>query len=127
MCGTQNVPEAFPWGAREQEQRREAMTETRKEKFFALIHREREALASLGIKEIGLFGSAVRGEDHDASDYDVLAVFQEGRKKYKNFIAVIDFLEAGLGNEVELVTKEGLSPHIGPHILEEVVYADIKS
>jgi len=103
------------------------MTDTRKTKFFDLIDREQDALTSLGIKEIGLFGSAVRGEDNDASDYDVLAVFHKDKKKYKNFIAVIDFLEARLGNEVELVTKEGLSPHIGPYILKEVVYADIKS
>ncbi|VEN73629.1 conserved hypothetical protein [Candidatus Desulfarcum epimagneticum] len=102
------------------------MTGERKEKFFDLIEREQGALAGLGVKKIGLFGSAIRGEDNDASDYDVLAVFHAGEKKYKNFTALIDFLEEKLGNEVELVTKEGLSPYIGPYILEEVVYADIK-
>jgi predicted nucleotidyltransferase len=29
-------------------------------------------------------------------------------------------LEEALGRKVEIVTPEGLSPHIGPHILKEV-------
>jgi hypothetical protein len=33
------------------------------------------------------------------------------------------FLEDLLGREVDLVTVESLSPHIGPHILKEVEYA----
>ncbi|MFO7558077.1 MAG: hypothetical protein R6X10_04545 [Desulfobacterales bacterium] len=30
------------------------------------------------------------------------------------------FLEELLGRKIDVVTPEGLSPHIGPHILKEV-------
>jgi hypothetical protein len=48
-------------------------------------------------------------------------------KKFRNFAAVVDFLEEKLGGTVDLVTREGLSPFIGPHILEEVEYASLAS
>ena len=57
----------------------------------------------------------------------VLVVFEEGKKSFRNFVAVSDLLEEKLGSSVDLVTREGLSPHIGPHILRETEYAPIAS
>jgi len=38
-------------------------------------------------------------------------------------MSVCDYLEQLFKNEkIEIVTKNGLSPYIGPHILKEVVY-----
>ena len=51
--------------------------------------------------------------------------FEKDKKKFKNFIAIIDLLEKKLGADVELVTRESLSPHIGPKILREVMYAPL--
>ena len=98
---------------------------TSKEKFFDLIAREKETLLKLGVTQIGLFGSTVRGEDTEQSDYDVLVTFDKSKKTYRNFIAVVDLLESALGKNVELVTTESLSPYIGPKIKEEVEYASL--
>jgi predicted nucleotidyltransferase len=38
-----------------------------------------------------------------------------------------DFLETHLGGNFDLVTKQGLSPYIGKHILREVQYVPIAS
>jgi predicted nucleotidyltransferase len=40
-------------------------------------------------------------------------------------MAVSFLLEEELGRSVELVTREALSPHIGPHILQNVEYVEI--
>lgn len=100
---------------------------SRKEQFFTLIKNEQSQLRNLGVLEIGLFGSTVRCDDNSGSDYDVLVVFEKSKKNFKNFITLVDFLETELDNKVELVTKESLSPHIGPHILKEVEYVPIAS
>lgn len=100
---------------------------SRKDHFFQLVTREKERIQGLGVKEIGLFGSVVRGEDTENSDYDVLVGFDRAKKSYRNFLSLVDLLEEGLKNEVELVTKESLSPYMAPYILEEVEYAPIAS
>ena len=96
---------------------------TNKERFFELVEREKSQLQSFGVKQIGLFGSTLRGEDTELSDYDVLVSFEKDKKTYRNFIAVVDLLESALGKKVELVTTESLSPYIGPKIKKEVEYA----
>ncbi len=92
---------------------------SRKEKFIEIVRRESDVLRADGVKEIGIFGSVGRGEELDQSDYDVRVVFEEGKKSFRNFVAVSDLLENGLGSPVDLVTREGLSPHIGRDIFFE--------
>lgn len=53
--------------------------------------------------------------------------FEEGMGKYRNFNKLCDLLDEKLGSSYDLVTKEGLSPYIGPKILEEVEYVQIAS
>lgn len=100
---------------------------SRKEKFFEVIRSNSSVLIDYGVKEIGIFGSVSRGEDLDESDYDVLVVFEKAKKNFRNFVAVSDLLEQNLGATVDIVTREGLSPHIGPHILKETEYVPIAS
>ena len=84
-------------------------------------------LRARGVKRLALFGSFARNTQHADSDVDLLVEFATGQKTFDNFIAVCDLLEESLGRRVELLTPESLSPHIGPHILQEaedVVAAD---
>jgi predicted nucleotidyltransferase len=76
-------------------------------------------LRELGVVRLALFGSFCRGEQRDDSDVDLLAEFAPGKKSFDNFMAVCDLLEASLQRRVELLTRESLSPHIGPRILQE--------
>lgn len=100
---------------------------SRKEKFLEVIRNNSEDLRSQGVREIGIFGSVSRGDDRDGSDYDVLVVFEKGKKSFRSFVAVADLLEEQLGATVDMVTREGLSPHIGPYILKETEYVPIAS
>ena len=84
-------------------------------------------IRSLEVKRVGLFGSFLRGEQRADSDIDLLVEFRSGEKTFDSFMRLAFFLEELLGRSVELVTPESLSPYIGPHILEEVVYVSFGS
>ena len=80
-------------------------------------------MAQFGIRDIGLFGSYVRGEQSKNSDIDILLDFEPDKETYDNYMAVYDLLEQLFKNEkVEIVTKNGLSPYIGTKILNEILY-----
>jgi uncharacterized protein len=93
---------------------------TTKEDLIERILEERERLSFFGVTSIGLFGSFVRGEQTPSSDIDILVEFIAEKHTFDNFMEVSFLLEEILGRKVEVVTPEGLSPHIGPHILKEV-------
>jgi hypothetical protein len=84
------------------------------------LRRERAALASMGVLEIGLFGSFARGEQAPESDVDLLVEFTPQHHTFDSFMDLSFFLEALLGRKVELLTRESLSPYIGERILAEV-------
>lgn len=94
-----------------------------KKDILAVISENRARIRALGVKRLGLFGSFLRGQQTADSDVDLLVEFEPGQKTFDNFIKLTFLLEALLRRRVELVTREALSPYIGPHILEEVEYA----
>ena len=73
------------------------------------------------VKEIGFFGSFVRGDESETSDVDVLVDFFEPIGW--EYIDFKEFLEEILGIEVDLVTVKALKPQLKEKILKEVVYA----
>jgi len=96
---------------------------TTKDYILTTIHTHKRELSKLGVRNIGLFGSYVRGEQSDKSDIDILIDFEPDQENYDNYMAAYDMIEQLFKNErIELVTKNGLSPYIGPKILNEVVY-----
>ncbi len=76
-----------------------------------------------GIKEIGVFGSFVRGEQKESSDLDILVEFApDARISLLDFVELENYLSDLLGVKVDLVEKSALKPRIGKYILKEVVY-----
>lgn len=71
------------------------------------------------IKEIGIFGSYVRGEQSKTSDLDILVDYEEIPSLFE-LVELQDYLSDILQVKVDLVMKSGLKPRIGKHILEEV-------
>ena len=72
------------------------------------------------VKEIGIFGSYVRGEESEGSDVDILVEFYE--PVGWEFFDFKEFLEEILGKEVDLVTVRALKPKMRDKILKEVIY-----
>ena len=73
------------------------------------------------VKEMGIFGSYVRGEQNEASDVDVLIEFEQAPSLLK-FIELENYLSDTIGVKVDLVMKRALKPRIGKNILAEVIY-----
>ena len=76
-------------------------------------------LRALGVARLALFGSFARNAQRAESDVDFLVEFLPGQKSFDRFNAVGELLEDSLARRVELLTRESLSPHIGPRILQE--------
>ena len=91
-----------------------------KEMLFALIESNRMRIRDYGVRTIGLFGSFARNEQNDQSDVDLLVDVETDKETYRNFISLAYYMEELLGRKVEVVTRNGLSPYIGPRILKEV-------
>ena len=76
-----------------------------------------------GVKEIGIFGSYIRGEQNEESDLDILVAFEaDAKMDLIRFVELEEYLSELLGLEVDLVMKSALKPRIGRRILREVIY-----
>lgn len=95
---------------------------TTREEILQVIRRNQAQIRGLGARRIGSF---IRGEQRADSDVDLLVEFEPGQRTFDHFIQLSFLLEDLLGREVELVTPEALSPHIGPYILGEVEYVSL--
>jgi len=92
------------------------------EEIRELLRRHKsEFTEQFGLKEIGIFGSYVRGEQNEESDLDIL-VELEKPVGFVRFLKLENALSQLLGVRVEIVTKKALKPHIGKRILQEVRY-----
>ena len=93
--------------------------ETIKKRLLAL----KTPLMAVGVWQLGLFGSTVRGENTPKSDIDILIDFNAGEETYLNYINACNLLQDAFGKtKLDVVTKKGLSPYIGETILKEVEY-----
>lgn len=72
------------------------------------------------VKEIGIFGSYVRGEQKEDGDIDILVEFREPIGFFA-FIDLEEYLTGLLGIKVDLVSKKALKPRIGKYIIQETV------
>lgn len=96
---------------------------TTKNYILSTLRLNKPNLSKFGVRQIGLFGSYVHNKQSNKSDIDILIDFEPDKENYDNFMAVYDFFEDLFQNEkVEIVTTNGLSPYIGPKILQEVEY-----
>ena len=96
---------------------------TTKNHILTTLRAHKQELSRFGICNVGLFGSYLRNEQSRKSDIDLLIDFEPDKESFDNFMAAYDIFERLFKNErVEVVTKNGLSPYIGPKILKEVLY-----
>lgn len=81
---------------------------------------KRELEERFKVKEIGIFGSYVRGEQKERSDIDVLVNFKEPIGL--EFIELAEFLESILGEKIDLVSKGAIKPNRWKYIEEDLIY-----
>jgi uncharacterized protein len=96
-----------------------------KQEIVSRLIAERDAIQRAGVRRIGLFGSFLTGEQSRQSDVDLLVEFEPSQKSFDAFVLLAELLESRLQRPVDLLTRESLSPHIGPRILAEVEYVPL--
>lgn len=72
------------------------------------------------IKNIGLFGSIVRGDNIPTSDVDILVEFE--KPIGLDFVLLADELEEILGVKVDLVTPNAIKPTMFEYIKQDLIY-----
>jgi predicted nucleotidyltransferase len=75
------------------------------------------------VREMGIFGSFVRGEQKQRSDIDILVEFEP--RNIPGLLKLIEmeiYLEKLLRKKVDVVLKNGIRPELKKGILKEVVY-----
>ncbi len=66
------------------------------------------------IKEIGIFGSWVKGEQKRNSNLDILVEFEENAEiSLFDFIEIKEYLIKKIGVKVDLVEEKGIEKYIG--------------
>ena len=82
-----------------------------------------EVIQKCRVREIGIFGSFVRGEQKRRSDVDILVEFDP--RNIPGLLKLIEmevYLEKLLRTKVDVVIKSGIRPELKKIILNEVVY-----
>jgi len=91
------------------------------EKIKEILKKHKKELQeNFKVKNMGIFGSYVRGEQREASDVDILVEFYETPDLLK-FIELERYLEEILGVKVDLVRKQAIREELRERILKEVV------
>jgi len=96
------------------------MTDTRQH-IFSVIESHREAIRSLGVTKLALFGSAARAEDTGASDLDFVVEFE--RTSFDAYMALKELLEGLFERNVDLVLPDAIKPRLRSRIMKELVNA----
>jgi len=100
-----------------------AVLMTTKDIILQTLKSHKPELSKFGIRNVGLFGSYLYNTQSVNSDIDLLIDFEPEKENFANYMAAYDLFENLFKNEkIEVVTKNGLSPYIGPKILSEVQY-----
>ena len=77
--------------------------------------------ARYSVKEIGIFGSYLSGNQKKSSDIDILVEYGKPVSLIE-FVNLKNYLTDLLEIDVDLVMKKALKPNLGRRILREVVY-----
>lgn len=90
-----------------------------------LLERLRAAVPEMkekfGVKRIGVFGSAARGEAGPESDVDVLVEFDD--PAFDRYMELKFYLEGLFGRPCDLVLDESLKESLRESVRREVLYA----
>ncbi len=95
---------------------------TKLERIEKILKRQKPILRKkYKIKELGIFGSYIRGDYKKGSDLDLLVDFSEIPGLFK-FVEIGDYLSDIAGVKVDLVMRDALKPSLKKYIIKEVKY-----
>ncbi len=94
---------------------------TKEEILSALQGLKGELKVRYKVEGIALFGSFLRGGQHERSDIDVMVEFGEDADLF-DLVGVSLYLEEKLGRKVDVVTKGALREELKTSVLKEASF-----
>jgi len=93
----------------------------------ALKRHKKELKEKFGVKEIGVFGSYVKGKETKSSDIDIYVEFDLKELTFDKYLGLLEYLENLLGGKIDLITKDGVETirilYIKEEIKRSLIYA----
>ncbi|MGD9275979.1 MAG: nucleotidyltransferase domain-containing protein [Candidatus Pacearchaeota archaeon] len=91
-------------------------------KIIETIKENKNKIREYGVRKIGLFGSYLQNKQTGKSDIDFLVDFSEIR--FRNYMALLEFLEKAFRKNVDLVIEKDLKPEL-KYVKREAEYVKI--
>lgn len=88
--------------------------------ILTFLNAHTDILRSMGVVNLGLFGSFARDEQTTASDLDFVVTMRDA--SYRSFMNVKNFLEDSFGMRVDLGDEHLVRPEIRDRIMKDVQY-----
>ena len=85
----------------------------------ALLAPHTEALKSLGVRALAVFGSFARGDQTPTSDIDFLVSLERGAARFDVYTALVKLLQDATGREVDVSTMGSLHPRMFKEYIQE--------
>ena len=92
-----------------------------RENVLQALAAHKVTICGFGVRRLGLFGSAARGEAVGSSDLDFVVDFEQ--KSFDGYMRLKFFLEDLFGHKVDRVLIDAIKPRLKRPILDEAVYA----
>ena len=93
----------------------------RKRVLSLLANRREEIVHRFGVKKLGVFGSAARGEMREGSDIDVLVEF-DSPATFDGYMDLKFYLEDLFGRSVDVVIEDTVKPRMRPLIEKDLIH-----
>jgi predicted nucleotidyltransferase len=88
--------------------------------ILSILGRHHSELRALGVRSLGLFGSAVRNELRPDSDLDFVVEF--ANKSFDCYMELKFLLEDTFDRKIDLVLAGSIKPALRERILSETIY-----
>ncbi len=92
------------------------------DEILRTIEENRDEIKQFGVKKLGIFGSAVRGDQTDDSDIDFLVQLE--KETFRAYMGLAIFLEDLFNRKIDLVIEHTIKERYRDNILQEVKYVE---
>ena len=91
---------------------------------IAILKKHRAELQRQGVRHAALFGSVARGDARPDSDIDIMIDLDPGAHLgVYDYVGLKEYIAGLFDGPVDVVSRDGLKPHVKPTALTEAVYA----
>jgi predicted nucleotidyltransferase len=91
---------------------------------IATLRRHEADLRARGIRHAGVFGSVSRGENRPDSDLDIIIDIEpDAHVTVFDYVGLKEYIAGLFEAPVDVVSREGLKPHIRPAATADAIYA----